>query len=157
MRGRTHELLGVAPLAAVAMSRARRLRQVFGIAFASPLTRRKPKRASAAVVDDGEVSAHRRETAHVDGGGYGFQWIPSDMHMDSSCATIGIMKTTVDIPDEELEAVMRFTRAATKREAIVTAIADYNRRRRMAALLEHAGKAESLVTPEELQAQRRQG
>ncbi len=52
---------------------------------------------------------------------------------------------------------MRFTRAATKREAIVTAIADYNRRRRMAALLEHAGKAESLVTPEELQAQRRQG
>jgi hypothetical protein len=67
------------------------------------------------------------------------------------------MKTTVDIPDDELEAVMRFTGAATKRDAIVTAIADYNRRRRMAASLEHAGKAESLITPEELQAQRRQG
>jgi Arc/MetJ family transcription regulator len=77
--------------------------------------------------------------------------------MDSSSDILGSMKTTVDIPDEELEAVMRFTRAATKREAIVTAIADYNRRRRMAALLEHAGKAESLITPEELQAQRRQG
>jgi hypothetical protein len=50
------------------------------------------------------------------------------------------MKTTVDIPDEELEAVMRFTQAATKREAIVTAIADYNRRRRMAALVEHAAR-----------------
>jgi Arc/MetJ family transcription regulator len=67
------------------------------------------------------------------------------------------MKTTVDIPDDELEAVMRFTQAATKREAIVTAIADYNRRRRMAALLEHAGQAESLMTPDELQAQRRKG
>jgi hypothetical protein len=67
------------------------------------------------------------------------------------------MKTTVDIPDDELEAVMRFTRAATKREAIVTAIADYNRRRRMAALVRHGGKADSLVTPEELQAQRRHG
>jgi Arc/MetJ family transcription regulator len=67
------------------------------------------------------------------------------------------MKTTVDIPDDELEAVMRHTRAATKRDAINTAIADYNRRRRMAALLEHAGKAESLVSPDELQAQRRRG
>jgi len=45
------------------------------------------------------------------------------------------MKTTVDIPDTELEDVMRFTGATTKREAIVTAIADYNRRRRMAAMI----------------------
>jgi hypothetical protein len=67
------------------------------------------------------------------------------------------MKTTVDIPDAELKAIMRFTQAATKREAIVTAIADYNRRRRMAALVEHAGQAEGLVTPDELQAQRRGG
>ena len=44
--------------------------------------------------------------------------------MDSNSDSIGTMKTTVDIPDDELEAVMRFTRAATKREAIVTAIAD---------------------------------
>ena len=65
------------------------------------------------------------------------------------------MKTTVDIPDDELKDVMRFTRAVTKREAIVTAIADYNRRRRMAALLDHAGQAESLITPDELQTQRR--
>ena len=89
--------------------------------------------------------------------GRALRQIPAEPLEDSRSASIGIMKTTVDIPDEELEAVMRFTRAATKREAIVTAIADYNRRRRMAALLEHAGKAESLITPEELQAQRRQG
>ena len=67
------------------------------------------------------------------------------------------MKTTVDIPDQELKDVMRFTQATTKREGIVTAIADFNRRRRMAALIEHAGKADSLMSPEELQALRRQG
>jgi len=52
---------------------------------------------------------------------------------------------------------MRFTRATTKRDAIVTAIAEFNRRRRMAALAEHAGQGEALITPEELQAQRRKG
>ena len=67
------------------------------------------------------------------------------------------MKTTVDIPDQELKDVMRFTQATTKREAIVTAIADFNRRRRAAALIAHAGKADSLMSPEELQALRRQG
>ena len=67
------------------------------------------------------------------------------------------MKTTVDIPEAEIEDLMRFTRAASKREAIVTAIADFNRRRRMAALAEHAGQGDSMITPEELQAQRRRG
>lgn len=65
------------------------------------------------------------------------------------------MKTTVDIPDAELADVMRFTGATTKREAIVTAIADYNRRRRMAALIDHAGQAEALITPKKLRALRR--
>ncbi|TAK53171.1 MAG: DUF2191 domain-containing protein [Gammaproteobacteria bacterium] len=69
----------------------------------------------------------------------------------------GSMKTTVDIPERELRDVMRFTRAATKREAIVTAIADFNRRRRMAALVRHAGTCGSLISAEELQSQRRKG
>ena len=67
------------------------------------------------------------------------------------------MKTTVDIPDDELRDVMRYTHAATKREAIVTAIAEFNRRRRMATLIEHAAQGDSMITPEELQAQRRKG
>jgi hypothetical protein len=37
------------------------------------------------------------------------------------------VKTTVDIPDHELKDAIRFTRARTKREAIVTAIQDFNR------------------------------
>jgi len=68
---------------------------------------------------------------------------------------IGIMKTTVDIPDDELRDAIRFTRAKTKREAIVAAIADFNRRRRMAELTKHAGTCEDLITVEELRAQRR--
>ena len=67
------------------------------------------------------------------------------------------MKTTVDIPDGELEDVIRFTNAKTKREAVVTAIVYYNRRRRMAELVRFAGTCDDLISPEELQAARRQG
>jgi hypothetical protein len=66
------------------------------------------------------------------------------------------MKITLGIPDTELEDLMQFTGATTKRQAILIAIADYNRRQRVAALVGHAGKAEALVTPDELQALRRQ-
>jgi hypothetical protein len=65
------------------------------------------------------------------------------------------MKTTVDIPDEELEDAMRFTGAKTKREAIVTAITEFNRRRRMAQLVKYSGSSESMITADELQKQRR--
>ena len=60
------------------------------------------------------------------------------------------MKTTIDIPDEELKDAMRFTRAKTKREAVVTAIAEYNRQRRMAELLKYSGTFESLMPHEEM-------
>jgi hypothetical protein len=63
--------------------------------------------------------------------------------------------TSVDIPDDDLADAMRFTRAKTKREAIVAAIQDFNRRRRMAELIKHAGTCTDLLTVEELQNQRR--
>jgi len=66
-----------------------------------------------------------------------------------------IMKTTVDIPDRELEDAMRFTRARTKREAIVTAITEFNRRRRIAELTKRAGTCPDLMTVDELQHMRR--
>ena len=66
------------------------------------------------------------------------------------------MKTTVDIPDGELEDAIRFTNAKTKREAVVGAIADFNRRMRMAELIKYAGTCDELITSEELQAQRRE-
>ena len=64
------------------------------------------------------------------------------------------MKTTIDIPENELSDAMRFTRAKTKREAVVTAIADFNRRRRLAELVEYAGTCADIMTVEELRAQR---
>ena len=67
------------------------------------------------------------------------------------------MKTSVDIPDDDLADAMRFTHAKTKREAIVAAIQDFNRRRRMAELIKHAGTCTDLLTAEELQSQRRKG
>jgi hypothetical protein len=67
------------------------------------------------------------------------------------------MKTTVDIPTKELEDAIRFTRAKTKREAIVAAIVDFNRRRRMAELVKHAGTCDALITADELQKLRRRG
>ena len=67
------------------------------------------------------------------------------------------MKTTVDIPDDELKDVLRFTRAKTKRDAIVAAIVDFNRRRRLAELVKHSGTCKDFVSAEEIQSQRRRG
>lgn len=67
------------------------------------------------------------------------------------------MKTSVNIPDEELEDAMRFTKARTKREAIVTAIAEFNARRRMAELARYGGSCHEFMTAPQLQAHRQQG
>ena len=61
------------------------------------------------------------------------------------------MKTTIDIPDDELREVVRNTGAATKREAVVTAIVDYNRRKRLAAVVKTFGTMRHFMTPDELQ------
>jgi Arc/MetJ family transcription regulator len=60
------------------------------------------------------------------------------------------MKTTVDIPKDLLEDAIKFTGAKTKREAVVTAIADYNRRQRIASLRKHLGTCKNLLTAADL-------
>jgi Arc/MetJ family transcription regulator len=62
------------------------------------------------------------------------------------------MKTTVNIPDKMLRDAMRHTKAKTKREAIVTALEEMNRRHNQAELLKYTGKFESLMTNEEIEA-----
>ncbi|MGA2261097.1 MAG: type II toxin-antitoxin system VapB family antitoxin [Acidobacteriota bacterium] len=64
------------------------------------------------------------------------------------------MKTTIDIPDDVLEDAMRFTKAKTKRDAVVSAVAYYNRRQRMAALARHLGTCGNLMTADELRRMR---
>ncbi|MFW5743489.1 MAG: type II toxin-antitoxin system VapB family antitoxin [Spirochaetota bacterium] len=52
------------------------------------------------------------------------------------------MKTTVDIPEKDLKEAMRFLGATSKREAVVTALREFNRRNRMAELVTLSGTCE---------------
>lgn len=67
------------------------------------------------------------------------------------------MKTTVDIPDDALREILELTGAATKREAIVTAIVEYNRRRRLAALAARLGTFREFLSAAELHQLRDEG
>jgi len=60
------------------------------------------------------------------------------------------MKTTVDIPEKELEDVMRYTKAATKTEAVARAVADFNRRQRLSKLASGLGTLRDMMTRQEL-------
>jgi Arc/MetJ family transcription regulator len=64
------------------------------------------------------------------------------------------MKTTIDIPDEELQEAIRLTGAKTKREAVVIALSEFNRRRRLQRLTEKFGTFEGFMTQEELRRMR---
>ena len=61
------------------------------------------------------------------------------------------MKMTVNIPDNVLRDAMRHTKAKTKREAIVKALEEMNRRYSQAELLKYTGKFESLMTDAEIE------
>ena len=62
------------------------------------------------------------------------------------------MKTTVDIPENELKGAMRFTKARTKREAVVKVLEEFNRRRRMAELVKYSGSfSDRFPTNEEIE------
>lgn len=64
----------------------------------------------------------------------------------------GSMKTTIDIPDGELRDAMRFTKAKTKREAVVRILEEFNRRRRMAELVRYSGTfSDSFPTNDEIE------
>lgn len=69
---------------------------------------------------------------------------------ESSSGQYGSMKTTIDIPDEDLQEAIRRTGARTKREAVVTAIVEFNRRRRLAQVVAQFGTFDNLLTHEEL-------
>lgn len=62
--------------------------------------------------------------------------------------------TTVDIPEAALEEAMRHTDAKTKREAVMMALEEFNRRRRLQSLAEKFGTLAGFMTPEELRQRR---
>jgi Arc/MetJ family transcription regulator len=66
------------------------------------------------------------------------------------------MKTTIDIPQDALSDVIKFTGAKTKREAILIAVREYNRRQRMARLTRFLGTCKELMSVEELEKLRKE-
>jgi hypothetical protein len=71
--------------------------------------------------------------------------------VDANLSENACVKTTVNIPDKVLRDAMRHTKAKTKREAIVKALEEMNRRYSQAELVKYFGKFESLMTNEEIE------
>jgi len=67
------------------------------------------------------------------------------------------MTTTVDVPKEMLERVMKTTRARTEEEAVLAALAAFNERSSLEFAVSRLGTFEDFMTPGELKAQREQG
>lgn len=65
-----------------------------------------------------------------------------------------IMKTTIDIPEEELKQAIKYTGAKTKKEAVVHAIRDFNRRQRLAELAGILGTFKDFMTRHDLEKMR---
>src|SRR5216117_1485389 len=79
--------------------------------------------------------------------------IPEHVDLESKYGYDGSMKTTIDIPENELRDAMRFTRATTKREAVVKVLEEFNRRRRMAELVKYSGTfSDRFPTNDEIEA-----
>jgi Bacterial antitoxin of type II TA system, VapB len=64
------------------------------------------------------------------------------------------MKTTIDIPERELRDAMKYTGARSKREAVVAALVDFNRRQRLQRLAQQFGTFDEFMTQDELRRMR---
>jgi Arc/MetJ family transcription regulator len=64
------------------------------------------------------------------------------------------MKTTIDIPDEMLKALMKNSKASTKREAVLAALTEFNRRHQLLKVRSFLGTFKNLMTVEELREMR---
>lgn len=62
------------------------------------------------------------------------------------------MKTTIDIPDSVMEETVAYSRATTKREAILTAMEEYNHRHRVADVMKIFGSFNDMSTNDEIEA-----
>ncbi|HMO17923.1 MAG TPA: DUF2191 domain-containing protein [Oligoflexia bacterium] len=60
------------------------------------------------------------------------------------------MKTTVDIPDDMLKELVKNSRSSKKKDAILKAIEEYNRKCKLITLAKHLGTFEGLISKSEL-------
>ena len=75
---------------------------------------------------------------------------PVSVDARSTSGQHGSMEASIDTPASMLKEAMEITGARTKPEAVVTAVADFNRRARMAALVRHLGTCDNLISAAEL-------
>ncbi len=61
------------------------------------------------------------------------------------------MKTTIDIPEEDLRDVLKYTGAKTKKDAVVFALKDFNKRQRLINLAKILGTFNDFMTSEDLE------
>jgi Arc/MetJ family transcription regulator len=73
---------------------------------------------------------------------------------DSKLKYYRIMKTTIDIPEKELQEAIRHVGAKTKKDAIVHALKDFNRRHRLAELAKMLGTFKDFMSQEDLKVMR---
>ena len=65
------------------------------------------------------------------------------------------MKTTIDIPEKALKEAIKHTGAKTKRDAVVTAVEEFNRRRRLEEMAQRLhGSMPNFMTQEDLKTMR---
>jgi hypothetical protein len=62
------------------------------------------------------------------------------------------MKTTIDIPEDELKDAIKYAKAKTKRDAILTAVTEFNRRQRMAELIQYSGASDTFMNNAQIEA-----
>ena len=68
------------------------------------------------------------------------------------------VKTTLDLPDKELKQVLKNTGAKSKGEAVLIAVKEFNRRKRLAAVAARLkGSLPAFMSPEELKWAREDG
>ena len=76
------------------------------------------------------------------------------LEMASEIAIFRSMKTTIDLPEKELAEAMLHTKAKTKTEAVSMAVAEYNRRQRLAKLADKMGTFKDMMTRTDLKKMR---
>ena len=60
------------------------------------------------------------------------------------------MKTTIDIPDEMLREAMKNAHSQTKRDAVLSALDEFNRKHRQRKLLKYMGSGKKFMTHNQL-------
>jgi Arc/MetJ family transcription regulator len=76
------------------------------------------------------------------------------LEIESFVDKIRSMKTTIDLPENEMQEAMKYTGAKTKTDAVNRAVADYNRRQRLAELAGRMGTFKDMMTRKDLREMR---